>query len=235
MIAKFPRDAAYSSRLSPQLFCLRAPESVYAALTVAGLLSPFFAVQALSQEIIPLSDARWESMIGKSWHPGQGCPARSDLKELRVTFKSLSDGLRVGSLIVERQSTSALARTFRKLLDCNFRIHRIDPVDEFDGDDEKSMAANNTSAFNCRRVDGSTRLSAHAVGAAIDINTVQNPQVRNGVLLRRQALLTTAPKRETKPQLLAASCQKAALSGLSPPLAESGAGVEKLKGLSALF
>ena len=38
-----------------------------------------------------------------------------------------------------------------------------------------SMAADNTSAFNCRRVAGSDRWSAHAYGAAIDINPVENP------------------------------------------------------------
>jgi poly-gamma-glutamate synthesis protein (capsule biosynthesis protein) len=48
-------------------------------------------------------------------------------------------------------------------------------VDDYRGDDDRSMAANNTSAYNCRRVAGSDSWSAHAYGAAIDINPVQNP------------------------------------------------------------
>ena len=50
-------------------------------------------------------------------------------------------------------------------------------VDDFGGDDAASMAANNTSAFNCRTVAGSARWSEHAYGTAIDINPVQNPYV----------------------------------------------------------
>jgi poly-gamma-glutamate synthesis protein (capsule biosynthesis protein) len=50
-------------------------------------------------------------------------------------------------------------------------------VDDFRGDDDLSMAANNTSGFNCRRVAGTDSWSAHAYGAAIDVNPVQNPYV----------------------------------------------------------
>ena len=50
-------------------------------------------------------------------------------------------------------------------------------VDDFGGDDAASMAANNTSAFNCRRVAGSSSWSQHSYGRAIDINPVQNPYV----------------------------------------------------------
>ena len=39
------------------------------------------------------------------------------------------------------------------------------------------MAANNTSAFNCRLVTKGTTLSVHGEGQAIDINPVQNPYV----------------------------------------------------------
>jgi len=54
----------------------------------------------------------------------------------------------------------------------------MEPVDAFGGDDDRSMAANNTSAFNCRTIAGSSRWSEHAFGRAIDINPVQNPYVR---------------------------------------------------------
>jgi len=39
------------------------------------------------------------------------------------------------------------------------------------------MAANNTSAFNCRTVAGTDRWSQHSFGAAIDLNPIQNPYV----------------------------------------------------------
>jgi poly-gamma-glutamate synthesis protein (capsule biosynthesis protein) len=50
-------------------------------------------------------------------------------------------------------------------------------VDDYGGNDNRSMAADNTSGFNCRRVAGSKVWSAHAYGAAIDINPVQNPDL----------------------------------------------------------
>ena len=40
------------------------------------------------------------------------------------------------------------------------------------------MEANNTSAFNFRTVEGSTTLSNHAYGLAIDINPKYNPYVK---------------------------------------------------------
>ena len=45
------------------------------------------------------------------------------------------------------------------------------------------MKADNTSAFNCRRVTGnSSRMSPHSYGTAIDVNTMHNPyKAANGV------------------------------------------------------
>ena len=40
------------------------------------------------------------------------------------------------------------------------------------------MAADNTSAFNCRPVAGPDRWSEHSYGRAIDLNPVENPWVR---------------------------------------------------------
>lgn len=51
-------------------------------------------------------------------------------------------------------------------------------IDEYDADDEASMAANNSSAFNFRYVSGTTRLSKHAKGLAVDVNPRYNPYVR---------------------------------------------------------
>jgi poly-gamma-glutamate synthesis protein (capsule biosynthesis protein) len=53
-------------------------------------------------------------------------------------------------------------------------------VDDFGGSDDASMAVDNTSAFNCRPVAGTTRWSQHAYGRAIDINPLRNPYVEPG-------------------------------------------------------
>ena len=41
-------------------------------------------------------------------------------------------------------------------------------VDAYGPDDHRSMNADNTSAFNCRFVAGTSRWSMHAYGTAID-------------------------------------------------------------------
>ena len=63
-----------------------------------------------------------------------------------------------------------------------YPIQRMSLVDDYDGDDETSMSANNTSAFNYRRITGSSRLSKHSQGLALDINPKINPCIsyRNG-------------------------------------------------------
>jgi poly-gamma-glutamate synthesis protein (capsule biosynthesis protein) len=45
------------------------------------------------------------------------------------------------------------------------------------------MAANNTSAFNCRLATSGSSLSSHSFGTAIDINPVQNPYVKGNLTL----------------------------------------------------
>ena len=62
-------------------------------------------------------------------------------------------------------------------------MERIERVDAYGGDDDASMAANNTSAFNCRAVTGGSTLSQHSFGTALDINPVQNPYVNGGTVL----------------------------------------------------
>ena len=70
-----------------------------------------------------------------------------------------------------------LRRVFRALFETRFPIERMELVDVYGADDDRSMAANNTSAFNCRTVEGSSSWSEHAFGRAIDINPIQNPAV----------------------------------------------------------
>jgi hypothetical protein len=65
----------------------------------------------------------------------------------------------------------------RSLYDARFRIRRMVLVDRYGADDDRSMAADNTSAFNCRRVEQRTSWSQHAYGRAIDINPLENPYI----------------------------------------------------------
>ena len=117
--------------------------------------------------------------LGASWHPG--CPVGPDqLRRLDVPYWGFDGDSHTGTLIVSADAVDAITTVFRQLDAAHFPIRRMVPVDVYGGDDHASMAADNTSAFNCRFVAGTTRWSAHAYGDAIDVNTVENPYVQAG-------------------------------------------------------
>jgi len=118
-----------------------------------------------------------------SWRPG--CPVPlSALRLVRVTHWGFDTQLRQGELVVHADQAAAVVSAFKSLFDARFPIEQVRLIDDFDGDDDRSMAANNSSAFNCRRATGSDRWSEHAYGRAVDINPVQNPFVtRSGAVM----------------------------------------------------
>jgi D-alanyl-D-alanine carboxypeptidase-like protein len=124
-----------------------------------------------------LDTAARKSMTGVSWHPG--CPVPlADLRLLRLNYWGFDARVHRGELIVNADATSAVLTSFRLLFAAHYRIHRMRPVEAYGGSDERSMLADNTSAFNCRGVPGSTAWSQHAYGRAVDINPLENPEVR---------------------------------------------------------
>ena len=121
--------------------------------------------------------------MSSSWRAG--CPVElPDLRLLTVTHVGFDGQVRNGEVVVHATVADDIVKVFRALFEARFPIEQVRLVDEFGGDDDRSMAANNTSAFNCRRATGSSRWSEHAFGKAIDINPVQNPYVtRSGAVL----------------------------------------------------
>lgn len=112
-----------------------------------------------------------------SWRPG--CPVGlDDLRLVTLTHWGFDDRPHRGRLIVHRDSAAAMVRVFRDLFAARFPIRRLRLVEAYGSDDDRSMAADNTSAFNCRLVEGSSSWSEHAYGRAIDVNPLENPYVR---------------------------------------------------------
>ena len=126
----------------------------------------------------------WASMQGLSWH--SGCMARSSLRYVTVNYVGF-DGYRYrGSIIVASRAAKAAAAAFTKLYNLAYPIRSMFLVDRYGkaprgypgANDYASMAADNTSGFNCRYVVGrenARAMSPHAFGIAIDINTWENP------------------------------------------------------------
>ncbi len=114
--------------------------------------------------------------LASSWR--SGCPiGPGDLRRVRVSYWGYDGKAHSGDLIIHRLEAADVAWAFGRLYAERFPIRQIQPVSVFGSNDDRSMEANNTSAFNCRTVTGGTGWSEHAYGRAIDINPVQNPYV----------------------------------------------------------
>jgi hypothetical protein len=115
-----------------------------------------------------------------------GCPvAPAQLRLVRVSYRGFDGRVHLGSLVLSSRVTRDVVTVFRRLYEARFPIRRMTPVSAYRGSDDASMAADNTSAFNCRRAVGSASggWSAHAYGTAIDVNPVENPYVHDGRVL----------------------------------------------------
>jgi hypothetical protein len=123
-----------------------------------------------------VDDATRAEMTGVSWH--EGCPVPLDaLRVVALTYVGFDGDAHHGRLVVHRRWADEMVRVFRRIYRAGFPIRRIRPIDRYDGDDRASMRHDNTSAFNCRYVAGTTTWSQHAYGRAIDIDPVENPYV----------------------------------------------------------
>jgi len=115
--------------------------------------------------------------LAASWR--SGCPVGpADLRAVTFPHWRPDGSTGRGVLIVHRDVVGDVSAIVRSAWGSRFPITQARPVDDFGGDDDASMAADNTSAFNCRRVAGTTTWSQHAYGRAVDVNPVRNPYVR---------------------------------------------------------
>jgi len=118
-----------------------------------------------------------EMRLKKSWK--EGCPVPiSDLRYLVLVHRGFDGTHKVGELVVHRKLALPVVRAFGDLYTEQFPIERMELIEKYDASDDRSMEANNTSAFNCRDVTGKPGVwSRHSYGGAIDINPLQNPYI----------------------------------------------------------
>jgi hypothetical protein len=149
-----------------------------APLLAGGGASPA-AVPGFKATVTPIPSAVRASMT--SWRPG--CPVPpSRLRLVSLTHWGFDGRVHRGKLIVASSGAQPMVRAMRALFAARFPIRRMKLVEAYGSDDDRSMAADNTSAFNCRRVYPGGPWSQHAYGLAIDINPLENPFVtRSGV------------------------------------------------------
>ena len=173
--ATAPPPSTTSATAAPPSTTSTAPAPVSSTTTTPPVDPPGFA------GAVSAIDAATAARMTASWRPGCPVPLR-DLRLVTITHWGFDDQPRPGELVVHATQAERIRRVFAELFAARFPIEQVRLVDEFGGDDDRSMAANNTSAFNCRRAFGSTRWSQHAYGKAIDVNPLRNPYVtRSGV------------------------------------------------------
>jgi hypothetical protein len=151
-------------------------------VTLAATLAVSFApgagakpavFRATTSSITPALGAR---MTGISWHRGCPVPLR-DLRLLTLSYHGFDGRSHTGRMVVNRSAAAPAVAVFRRLYRAGFPIRRMQLVDAYGGGDFRSIEADNTSAFNCRRATGSSSWSNHAYGLAIDVNPIENPYV----------------------------------------------------------
>lgn len=144
-------------------------------------LNTFFATDTISDEV-------FARMMGKSM-PERCEVSRKSLRYLRVLHVDGQGNTRCGEIVCNKAIAADLIDIFKNLYDARYPIERINLIDNYNADDEKSMAANNTSSFCYRPIAGSKKLSRHSLGMAIDINPLYNPCVK----IRKNGQRTVLP------------------------------------------
>jgi len=132
----------------------------------------------------------YNRILNKSYKPGGGMPL-ADLRYLKVLYYDFNGTVRVGEIMVNKSIADRTRRVFYELYKNKYPIRKMRLIDDYYGQakqgfdagnaaDWYSMEDDNTSGFNYRTIQGSTQLSNHAGGRAIDLNPLENPQTTNG-------------------------------------------------------
>ena len=127
--------------------------------------------------IEPIPDDIFEKMQGKSYKENCTVP-REKLRYLHILHVGFDNNTHEGELIVNKRIAEDVLDIFKELYKAGYQIEKVRLIDEYNAEDELSMRDNNSSAFNFRYISYSTTLSKHAMGLAVDINTLYNPYIK---------------------------------------------------------
>ena len=126
----------------------------------------------------PIPDGVWVRMQGKTYkdNPYIG---RNDLRHIRALHRDYDNKIHIGEMVCNKLIADRVVKILRQLYDAHYPIQLMVLPDVYNADDETQMRANNSSCFCYRVISGSKKLSKHARGLAIDINTLYNPYYKD--------------------------------------------------------
>jgi hypothetical protein len=117
-----------------------------------------------------------------TWAPG--CPVRArDLSWVRLTFWGFDDARHTGELLVNRSAAAPLVRVFHDLYAARFPLEEMRITTKPEQTAHPTGDGNDTGAFNCRVLPGTTVYSQHAYGLAVDVNPFQNPYLKGDLVI----------------------------------------------------
>lgn len=141
---------------------------------MAALLEP--PTRAFAHELGAVPASVRARMEGCSWRGDDDrCPRWDALAYLRIDHVTFDGSTGQGEFVLAAAIAAPAIELFRRLWQLGFPIRQATLVDAYGASDDASMEADNSSAFNFRVVAGSSTLSQHALGRAIDLNPVENP------------------------------------------------------------
>lgn len=143
----------------------------------ADNLSQYFSINEIQE-----GDSVYQRIYGQSYVDNNDI-ALSDLRYLTMLHVNFDGQYQVGEMIVNAQVAQQVTEIFEQLLAARYEIYSMYLIDDFwvgngTDSDTNSIDHNNTSCFCYRPATGSSNISRHALGLAIDINPQQNPYVR---------------------------------------------------------
>ncbi len=100
-----------------------------------------------------------------------------DLSLVDVCYYSFDGRRHLGQIIINKELEDDVCEIFFLIEKIKFPVGSVIPIAAYSWQDNESMADNNTSSFNFRIIEGTTKLSLHSFGRALDINPVQNPVI----------------------------------------------------------
>lgn len=105
---------------------------------------------------------------------------KNNLVLIDVYYFSFDGKLHKGQILVHKSASQDITEIFEIVREVKFPINKVVPIVKYGWNDDSSMRANNTSAFNYRNLKGVNIVSYHSKGLAIDINPMQNPHIKRG-------------------------------------------------------
>jgi len=160
--------------------------------------SIFIGINLNASNIKEIDENYTKKMKGVSFH--ENCPiSLSNLRIVTIKHLGFDDNIYFGDLIVHKDVAFEVSLIFQELFEIKYPIKQIMPIEKYNGDDFESIEADNTSAFNCRKAEGSNKYSKHSYGKALDINPIENPYVyKNGTTSHKGSIKYLAREENDK-------------------------------------